>query len=203
MLEELLYRFWTLRKVARHERHLRKVALIGENVNKAKRFGPSAIMKIKVYNASEDPRRLKIERNCTISCNFWIAEHGWVSVGDHVFMNRGCRISCIGKVSIGARCLFGPEVVIWEPKNHLLDVDSRRKDAWLCPSSRIDPYKAGGSPISIEEDVWLATRVIVLSGVTVGKGSVVGAGSVVTKSIPAMSVAVGNPARVIKKIDGN
>lgn len=53
--------------------------------------------------------------------------------------------------------------------------------------------------IVISEDVWLGAYVIVLPGVTVGKGSVVGAGAVVTKDIPGYSVAVGNPARVIKK----
>jgi serine acetyltransferase len=53
--------------------------------------------------------------------------------------------------------------------------------------------------ISIEDDVWIGSGAIVLSGVTIGRGSVVGAGSVVTKSIPPYSVAVGNPARVVKR----
>lgn len=51
--------------------------------------------------------------------------------------------------------------------------------------------------------VWLASGVIVLPGVTVGDDCVIGAGSVVTKDIPAGSVAVGNPCRVIRKIDEN
>jgi len=53
--------------------------------------------------------------------------------------------------------------------------------------------------IVIGEDVWLGARVIVLPGVTIGKGSVIGAGAVVTEDIPSYSVAVGNPARVVKK----
>lgn len=54
-------------------------------------------------------------------------------------------------------------------------------------------------PIVIEDDVWIAARVNVMAGVTIGKGSVIGAGSVVTKDIPPYSIAVGTPAKVIKK----
>jgi len=53
--------------------------------------------------------------------------------------------------------------------------------------------------ISIGEDVWLGAYVIVLPGVTIGKGSVIGAGAVVTKDIPPYSVAIGVPARIVKK----
>jgi acetyltransferase-like isoleucine patch superfamily enzyme len=53
-------------------------------------------------------------------------------------------------------------------------------------------------PIILEDDVWLGARVIVLKGVTIGQGAVIGAGSVVTRDIPPHSVAVGQPARVVK-----
>lgn len=53
--------------------------------------------------------------------------------------------------------------------------------------------------IIIESDVWIGANCCVLDGVTIGRGSVIGAGSIVTKSIPPMSVAVGNPCRVIKQ----
>jgi acetyltransferase-like isoleucine patch superfamily enzyme len=52
-------------------------------------------------------------------------------------------------------------------------------------------------PVVIEDDVWLASRVIVLPGVRIGRGSVVGAGSVVTKDVPAFCLAAGNPARAL------
>ena len=53
-------------------------------------------------------------------------------------------------------------------------------------------------PITIEDDVWIAGRVNIMAGVTIGKGCVIGAGSVVTHDIPPYSVAVGCPAKVIK-----
>jgi len=59
--------------------------------------------------------------------------------------------------------------------------------------------KVTTAPIVIEDEVWLGANVVVVAGVTIGKHSVVAAGAVVTKSIPPYSVAVGNPARVIKQ----
>jgi acetyltransferase-like isoleucine patch superfamily enzyme len=53
--------------------------------------------------------------------------------------------------------------------------------------------------IIIEDNVWIGANSVVTAGVTIGKHAVIGAGSVVTKDIPPFSVAVGNPARVIKK----
>lgn len=56
-------------------------------------------------------------------------------------------------------------------------------------------------PVEIEDDVFIGARVIILPGVRIGVGSVVGAGSVVTRDIPAYSVCVGNPARVIRNLE--
>ncbi|MCT7525393.1 hypothetical protein N5T77_10065 [Aliarcobacter cryaerophilus] len=54
--------------------------------------------------------------------------------------------------------------------------------------------------VVIKEGAWIGANSIILPGVTIGKNSVIGAGSIVTKSIPDFSVAVGNPAKIIKKI---
>lgn len=58
-----------------------------------------------------------------------------------------------------------------------------------------------GSPIEIGEDCWLGGNVVVLPGVTIGRGATVGAGSVVAKDVPEFCVVVGNPARVVKKVE--
>ena len=54
-------------------------------------------------------------------------------------------------------------------------------------------------PVVIGDDVWIGARVCILPGVTIGQGAVIGACAVVSKDVPAYSVAVGNPARVVKK----
>lgn len=68
-------------------------------------------------------------------------------------------------------------------------------------SKLIKVYPRIYGPISVEEDVWIGTKSVIFPGVTIGKCSVIGSGSIVTKDIPPYSVAVGNPAEVLKKID--
>ncbi len=58
-------------------------------------------------------------------------------------------------------------------------------------------------PITVGDNVWLGGNVVILPGVTIGNNSVIGAGSVVTKNIPENVVAVGNPCKVVKNIEGN
>lgn len=58
-----------------------------------------------------------------------------------------------------------------------------------------------GKPIKIGEDCWFGGNCIILAGVTIGRGVTVGAGSVVTKDVPDFVVVVGNPARILKKIE--
>ena len=90
---------------------------------------------------------------------------------------------------IGSRTLLGPNVSIYTPQ-HPLSPEERnglKGREWAVP-------------ISIGEDCWIGGSVTICPGVAIGKGSTIGAGSVVTKNIPERSVAVGNPARVIKTI---
>ena len=114
-----------------------------------------------------------------ISC----ARDARLSFGRNVFLNQGVRIACSREISIGDNALLGDETVILDNDYHGV-ADSPTKTA----------------PVRIESDVWLGTRVIVLRGVTIGRGSVVGAGAVVTRSIPPYTFAAGVPAQVIKSL---
>ncbi|MGE3325818.1 MAG: DapH/DapD/GlmU-related protein, partial [Acidimicrobiia bacterium] len=113
---------------------------------------------------------------------------GRLEVGERTLLNYGTSITAASTVTIGARCLIGTLVTIMDNDFHRLEPDRRLER----PDSR---------PISIGENVWLGTRVIVLGGVTIGAGSAIGAGSIVTKDIPPMSLAVGTPARVIRSLE--
>jgi acetyltransferase-like isoleucine patch superfamily enzyme len=110
-----------------------------------------------------------------------------LKLGKNSAWNYGCWINAMGKITIGNNVIIGPYCVI-HSGNHRFD----RLDIPI----RLQGYEK--SQVIIEDDCWLGANVIVLSGVTIGKGSVIGAGSVVTKDIPRFSVVAGNPARVIK-----
>jgi maltose O-acetyltransferase len=112
-----------------------------------------------------------------------VAANADLRIGDGVFINQGVRIACTQGIRIGNGCQIGDESVI-------LDTDFHEAGS--------APTKCG--PVVLEDKVWMATRVIVLRGVTIGEGSVIGAGSVVTRSVPPYSFAAGVPARVIRPL---
>ena len=110
-----------------------------------------------------------------------------IELGDHVFINTGCILHAEGGLTIGSDTKIGPYTTIWT-SNHNFD----RTDV---------PFRSQGdklAPVEIGRDVWIGASVTILAGVSIGDKSVIGAGSVVTKDIPPFSVAVGNPAKVIR-----
>jgi len=92
-----------------------------------------------------------------------------------------------GLVKIGNRVFFGPSVSIFAA-THETEVQSRRENI---------EYARG---VDIGDDCWIGGNTTILPGITVGEGCTIGTGSVVTRDIPPFSVAVGSPARVIKKV---
>ena len=113
-----------------------------------------------------------------------------ISIGDNVIINFNMTILDEGIVTIGDNVFIGPNCSIYTPC-HPIEAETRDKGVeWALP-------------VTIGNHVWIGGSVTILPGVTIGDGCVIGAGSVVAKSIPANSVAVGNPCRVIKQIDNN
>ena len=108
-----------------------------------------------------------------------------VTLEDDVAINAFTHIFGGGGVHIGARTQISTGCSI----------------AAITHSEQIETRRSGIEiPVTIEEDCWLGTGAIVLPGVHIGRGSIIGAGAVVTKDIPPLSIAVGVPARVIRKI---
>jgi len=106
--------------------------------------------------------------------------------------------SRINGIKIGSFSSIASNVVIQEDYHRTDKISTYFMSKNLFKSSVAEDIDSKGK-IIIEEDVWIGSNSVVLSGVTIGRGSVIGAGSVVTKSIPKYSIAVGNPCRVIKK----
>jgi acetyltransferase-like isoleucine patch superfamily enzyme len=96
-------------------------------------------------------------------------------------------IGCSGKITIGNNVMLAPRVSIYA-ENHVFD----------NPNITIKAQGVTKMEVVIEDDCWIAANVVILAGVTIGKGSVVAAGSVVNDDVPAFSVVAGVPARVIK-----
>ena len=114
------------------------------------------------------------------------------------FSGANFHFTCLDvcPVHIGDNVLIGPNVTLATPMHPMLPEERnvRKRDDGSLYNLEY------ARPITIENDCWLASDVVVCGGVTIGEGSVIGAGSVVTRSIPPHSLAVGNPCRVIRRI---
>ncbi len=108
-------------------------------------------------------------------------------MGDNSNIGPYNYIGCSGKITIGNNVMLAPRVSIYA-ENHVFD----------NPNITIKAQGVAKSAVVIEDDCWIAANVVILAGVTIGKGSVIAAGSVVNEDIPAFSVVAGVPARVIK-----
>ncbi len=116
------------------------------------------------------------------------SENGTISIGERTYINRQTIIDSSEAVSIGNDCMIGPACYITD-HDHAFD--------GVRPPGQ-SPLIA--SPTSIGDRVWLGTKVTVLKGVTIGDGAVIGAGSIVTKDVPAGSLALGAPAQITRSL---
>lgn len=123
-----------------------------------------------------------------ITAPLWVDYGIHTTFGKHCFINKNAYFMDGAPITIGDHVFIGPDCGFYTADH----------------GEKIERRNAGlerALPITIENNVWLGSDVTVLQGVTIGEGSVIGAGSVVTRDIPPLSVAVGNPCHVIRTID--
>lgn len=122
-----------------------------------------------------------------------------IHIGNNVSVNMRCTFIDCNKITIGNNILIAPNVQI-HTATHPIELNERLNPDWV-PGSSAYFCRTYALPVTIEDGCWIGAGSILLPGVTIGSGSVIGAGSVVTHDIPANSVAVGSPCRVIRKIN--
>lgn len=110
-----------------------------------------------------------------------------IRVGKRFFANFCLTILDEAPVTFGDDCFVGPNVSIYTACHSTNPVERNTRQEWA-------------KPVTIGNNVWIGGSVTILAGVTIGDNCTIGAGSVVTRDIPANSVAIGNPARVVKQV---
>lgn len=166
-----------------------------ENLKKDRRKAKNLLHRLNIteFRVTKNARLIIAELIPNAGKNLYIeppfyCDYGYnIICGENVFFNINCVVLDENKVNIGSNVFLGPGVQLYTA-SHPLDAMTRRT------------HKISKS-ITISDDCWIGGNSIILPGITIGKGCVIGAGSVVTKNIPDNSVAVGNPAKVIKKLN--
>lgn len=130
---------------------------------------------------------LQTEEEPFINPPFYCDYGNHIKVGKNFFANYNCTFLDVAAITFGDNCLLGPNVSIYTAGHP------------VHPHSRNSRYEYGIA-VTVGNDVWLGGCTVICPGVTIGDGCVIGAGSVVTKDIPAWSLAAGNPCRVIREI---
>jgi len=144
------------------------------------------------YSHVKQRRRVSIGPGVLLAPNVSFANGERIEIGAGAHVGARCFLWAgdhEGRIVLGEHALLGPEVFI------------TASDYQFEPGALIVDQPRNGRDVIIGRDVWLGARVIVVAGVHIDDGCVVGAGSVVTRSLPANAIAVGNPARVIGSRD--
>ena len=136
---------------------------------------------------TEHPTGIRIGQGVSLHDSVLIAANqGSVDIGDHCWLAPFVLVYGNGHVKIGKAVLIAPRVSINTVSHHAERCDIPINDQGIyC------------GPVLIQDDVWIGLHAVILQGVTIGRGAIIGAGAVVNKDVPAWSIAVGIPAKVI------
>lgn len=121
--------------------------------------------------------------------NFRGIERSGIRIGKRTFIGEETVIRGQGGVDIGNNVLFGPRVMVLAVNHVFQDPDRPVMDQGITAEG-----------IRIDDNCWIGAGATILDGVTIGRGACVGAGAVVTRSVPAHTLVVGVPARVIRNL---
>ena len=121
----------------------------------------------------------------------------FTSFGKNCYANFNFTVLDVCPVNIGSNVFFGPNCSLMTPM-HPLRWQERNIKFKDDKTAYDDEY---AKPINIRDNCWISANAVITGGVTIGEGCVIGAGSVVTKDIPANSLAAGNPCKVIREIN--
>ena len=135
------------------------------------------------------PVHVDVDFHCEYGKNIYI--------GNKVIINMNCTFVDNHRIDIGDNVLIASNVQIYTATHSTVFSERMVEDA---ENAGDEICYTIASPVRIEEGAWIGGGVIILPGVSIGRNSVIGAGSVVTRSIPANCVAVGNPCRVLRRV---
>lgn len=146
-----------------------------------------------------DPQNIIINDKARIYGSINVCQDGKVNIGKFVHLGPNSKICCVNNVTIGDYTGIGPNVAIIDSNYHPVNPHDR-KIMRQTPENSFERkwIHSDNKPIILGENVWVGENVRICKGVTIGDNAVIAACSVVTKDVPANSIAAGNPAKIVK-----
>lgn len=134
---------------------------------------------------------IRLDKNSSIQINGKVSifygtelilyEESKLIIGNNTFINSNSSIRCKKNIVIGNNCAIAHGVSIMDSNYHKIN------------------GKIKEEPVIIEDNVWIGANSVILSGVTIGKGSIIAAGTIVNKDVPPHSMVAGNPGKIKKE----
>ena len=145
---------------------------------------------------SGSKEQIVIGEHCEIKSSICVYGTAKIQIGKHFYGGGHTYIHAADCIRIGDCVIVSDYVRIMDNNSH----PTSPKKRWDMSVAGWDSVKAEHAPVVIEDNVWIGEFATVLKGVTIGRGAVIGSHSVVTHDVPPYSIAVGNPAQVVKTI---
>ena len=173
------------------------------------RVWPAIVREYRLWAARLRYPRVRFGRKIDIRSRFCLRQGpgAQVSIGDRCILDNDLTVECRGRLKIGDRTIFGHHCTIGVREEVIIGDDCLiaemvsirdHNHRFDCDDIPIREQGMTVAPVRIGDNCWLAGKVTIVAGVTIGANSVIGANAVVTSDLPANSVAVGVPARVIR-----
>ena len=175
-----------------------KIAVIGEDFCKTQ-YNPLFGQHLTIYNQGAKSN-IQIGNNVILDCKINCNANGRLRIGNSTSIREKSVVNCDNRIEIGNFCFIGDRVLIQDNDSHPELPDLRRRQSMEIGTRITNTYEANNDPIKIADGVWVGTGAIILKGVKIGKNSIIGAGAVVTHDVPAMKIAAGNPAKIVRSI---
>ncbi|WP_316159742.1 acyltransferase [Bradyrhizobium sp. SZCCHNRI3042] len=162
-------------------------------------FYPTASL----HTHGHPPEALRIGAHTHVRGELLLFGHGGrIRLGEYCYVGEQTRIWSAREISIGNRVLISHMCTIMDNLTHPLDASERHQQFRdIITAGHPRKIDLDEQPVIIEDDALISCHCVVLRGVRIGRGAVIGAGSVVTKDVPPMVIAAGNPAKVIRELD--
>jgi acetyltransferase-like isoleucine patch superfamily enzyme len=195
-----------IRDLLKYFRRISPVLLLGENTVLQANFSVDVRLGM-------SRKRIFVGSQSVLDCNITLERDvGTITIGDGTFIGTS-QLICAQEIVIGSDVLIAWGCTIVDHNSHSIIWSERREDVkrWregiihnptMAASTKLWEVVPMGS-VHIGDKVWIGFNTIILKGVSIGEGAIIGAGSVVTKDIPAWTIAAGNPASVIRDITAN